>query len=64
MESSSYPSPFFIGLEGGATRSTLVVTDVLGRVLRRAEGGPCSMSLLTKINSSALCALLLLKSTA
>jgi N-acetylmuramic acid 6-phosphate etherase len=37
----------FLGIEGGATRSTAVLMDANGRVLKRAEGGPCNLVLIS-----------------
>ena len=39
-------SPFFLGIEGGATHTTAVLMDNQGRVLKRAETGPCNLRLL------------------
>ncbi len=36
----------FLGIEGGATRSTAALVDERGRVLKRAEGGACNLALL------------------
>jgi len=35
----------FLGIEGGASRSTAVLIDEEGRMLGRAEGGPCNLHL-------------------
>jgi N-acetylglucosamine kinase-like BadF-type ATPase len=37
----------FLGIEGGATRSTAALLDERGRVLRRAKGGACNLALLS-----------------
>jgi glucosamine kinase len=34
------PSPLFVGVEGGGTRATVLITDARGRELARVEGGP------------------------
>ena len=36
----------FLGIEGGATRTTAVLMDGSGRILRRVQTGPCNLRLL------------------
>ena len=42
----SFNSQTFLGIEGGATRTTAVLLDGSGRILRRVQTGPCNLRLL------------------
>ena len=38
--------PLFIGIEGGATHTTAVLMDSMGKILKRTEAGPCNLQLI------------------
>src|SRR5258707_9719892 len=41
-------APLFLGVEGGGTRTVAILADADGRRVRRVEGGPANLKLLTQ----------------
>jgi N-acetylmuramic acid 6-phosphate etherase len=39
--------PFFLGIEGGGTRTVALLADATGRLVKRVEAGPANLRLLT-----------------
>jgi N-acetylmuramic acid 6-phosphate etherase len=48
VQTSSAPSPVFLGIEGGGTRTVALLADADGRLLKRFESGPANFKLLTE----------------
>ena len=49
--------PFFLGLEGGGTRTVAILADAAGQLLHRVEAGPANVKLLDDAQLSALLSL-------
>ena len=45
--------PFFLGLEGGGTRTVAILADAAGQLLHRVEAGPANVELLDDAQLSA-----------
>ena len=48
MRTNELPSPTFLGIEGGGTRTVALLADADGRLLKRFESGPANFKLLTE----------------
>src|SRR5437879_1620607 len=47
MKTPAPPTPLFLGIEGGGTRTVALLADAEGKLLRRIETGPANLRLLT-----------------
>jgi len=48
VRTNELPSPTFLGIEGGGTRTVALLADADGRLLKRFESGPANFKLLTE----------------